>query len=366
MLEAVRSARGNDEFRAKWEKMTGGDGGLTAAYDSAVRDDVLDGEGVAAEVLFPDADVLGTGRIAASPFGSGLAGGAGTTPELALAGAKAHNRWLADFCAQSPDRRIGVAIIPILYDLDAAVAEIHAARELGLRGVLIPTRWFDQPAYHDPRYDVVWAACEALGMVLHTHSGSGPADYGLGRSMIAIYATEAYWWAARPLWVLLWAGVFERYPRPEVRRRRERRVVGARHHQQDGREVRGRPQHREDGQRVPRRAEDEAERVLPPQLRPRRVDAGRRGHRPPLRRRASGAGSGATISRIRRERSRTRGTGCGSASTTSPRRTRARMLGQNAADLYGVDTEKLAPLVERIGPTHDEVHGDALVEPVPA
>ena len=86
MLDAMQSARGNEEFRAKWEQMTGGDGGLTAAYDSVVRDEVLDREGVAAEVLFPDADVLGTGRIAASPFGSGLSGGAGTTPELALGG----------------------------------------------------------------------------------------------------------------------------------------------------------------------------------------------------------------------------------------------------------------------------------------
>ena len=30
--------------------------------------------------------------------------------------------------------------------------------------------------------------------------------------LIAIYATEAWWWAARPLWVMLWGGVFERHP----------------------------------------------------------------------------------------------------------------------------------------------------------
>ena len=40
----------------------------------AARNAILDDEGVAAEVLFPDADVLGTGRIASSPFGTGLAG----------------------------------------------------------------------------------------------------------------------------------------------------------------------------------------------------------------------------------------------------------------------------------------------------
>ena len=161
MREAMQKARGrgdNSEFMKQWNDQTDGDGGLLAAYDSDYRNKVLDIEGVAAEVLFPDADVLGTGRISASPFGSGLAGGAGNAPELALAGAKAHNRWLADFCKLEPHRRIGVALIPILYDIDAAVAEIEAAREMGLRGIMIPTRWFDQPAYHDPVYDRVWAA----------------------------------------------------------------------------------------------------------------------------------------------------------------------------------------------------------------
>ena len=33
-----------------------------------------------------------------------------------------------------------------------------------------------------------------------------------GPGMMAIYATEAYWWAARPFWVLIWSGVFERHP----------------------------------------------------------------------------------------------------------------------------------------------------------
>lgn len=365
MLEAVRGASQNEDFRAKWEKMTGGDGGLTAAYDSDVRDQVLDGEGVAAEVLFPDADVLGTGRIAASPFGSGLAGGAGTTPELALAGAKAHNRWLADFCAESPDRRIGVAIVPILYDLDAAVAEIQAARELGLRGVLIPTRWFDQPAYHDPRYDVIWATCEELEMVLHTHSGSGPQDYGLGRSMMAIYATEAYWWAARPLWVLLWAGVFERFPRlkyvvaengawwaPDILDKMDEKYVGGHNTEKLGNAFR------------------EELRMKPTEYFRRNcyLAASTPGVEDIARRHAVGLRSWlwgndlphpeGTFPHTRywiRERFR-----------DVPADEARRMLGLNAAELYGVDTEALAPLVARIGPTHDEVHGDALVEPIPA
>ena len=124
-MSALRElASSNEEFREEWEAKTG-DGGLLAAFDSDARNEKLDGEGVAAEVLFPDADVLGTGRVAASPFGSGLSSSGDSDRELVLAGAKAHNRWLADFCAKEPDRRIGVAVVPIVHDIDAAIAEIR-------------------------------------------------------------------------------------------------------------------------------------------------------------------------------------------------------------------------------------------------
>ena len=69
MREQIEMLRGsglmgdNQDFVRRWEKLTGGDGGLVAGYDSERRNEVLNNEGVAAEVLFPDADVLGTGRV---------------------------------------------------------------------------------------------------------------------------------------------------------------------------------------------------------------------------------------------------------------------------------------------------------------
>jgi len=208
-LEAGRMV--NTAFVEEWDEETG-DHDMKAGYDPDVRDAILDQEGVAAEVLFPDADVLGTGRLASSPFGSGLGSGADADPANVKAGARAHNRWLADFCATNPHRRLGVAVVPITAGVDDAVAEVQAAAAAGLRGVLIPTRWFDAPAYLDPAYDPVWAACAEAGLVLHTHSGAGPADYPLGPGFVSIYAAEAWWWAARPFWVLVLSGVFERHP----------------------------------------------------------------------------------------------------------------------------------------------------------
>jgi predicted TIM-barrel fold metal-dependent hydrolase len=202
----------NPTFVEEWDTETG-DHEMRAAYDPQVRDRILDQEGVAAEVLFPDADVLGTGRLAASPFGSGLASGVDADPSAVKAGARAHNRWLADFCRTNPNRRIGVAVVPVTAGVEEAVAEVHAVAELGLRGVMIPTRWFDRPAYIDPSYEPFWAACAEAGLVVHTHSGAGPSDYPLGPGIISIYAAEAWWWAARPFWVLLLSGVFDRHPR---------------------------------------------------------------------------------------------------------------------------------------------------------
>jgi predicted TIM-barrel fold metal-dependent hydrolase len=236
-LEAGRMV--DNEFVKEWNEETG-DHEMKAGYEPAVRDRILDQEGVAAEVLFPDADVLGTGRLASSPFGSGLASGVDSDPVAVKAGARAHNRWLADFCSTNPHRRIGVAVVPVTAGVDDAVAEVHAAADAGLRGAMIPTRWFDQPAYLDPSYEPFWAACEERGLVLHTHSGAGPADYVEGPGFVSIYAAEAWWWAARPFWVLLLSGVFERYPTlkysiaengawwvPDLIRRMDEKWIGA-------------------------------------------------------------------------------------------------------------------------------------------
>ena len=65
------SAPGRDEFREHWIADTG-DGGIHSVPDAHKRDALLDDDGVAAEVIFPDADVLGLGGVDSSPFGSGL------------------------------------------------------------------------------------------------------------------------------------------------------------------------------------------------------------------------------------------------------------------------------------------------------
>src|SRR5207249_10433300 len=52
--------------------------------------------------------------VAASPFGTGLAAGSQSDPAEAVAGSRAHNQWLAEFVAEEPNRRIGVAVVPAI------------------------------------------------------------------------------------------------------------------------------------------------------------------------------------------------------------------------------------------------------------
>ncbi|HTT86868.1 MAG TPA: amidohydrolase family protein [Acidimicrobiales bacterium] len=202
------SLRFNYDYIMGWEKDN--EEGLKGAFDPSVRDKELDTDGVAADLLFADADAI-TG-MASPPFGAGLLAGAIEDPELAFAGARAHNRFLADLCAQSPHRRGGIALVPITHDVARAVAEIEwVAAQPGLRGIMVPTLWRSRPPYNDAVYDPVWAACAEAGLPVHTHSGDAPMEeYG---EHTGVYLAEVVWWAVRPAWHLLFSGAFERHPR---------------------------------------------------------------------------------------------------------------------------------------------------------
>ena len=198
-----------DEINAEWRQ--GREADLAGAWDHDARTRVLDADGIAAEVIFPD----GITEMNMPPFGAGLSlPTEGIDGRLQWAGARAHNRWLAEFCQMAPERRAGVAIVPMLWDVGEAVREVRWARDAGLRGILIPSRWGSLDAHHHPKYEPLWAVCEELDMVVHLHSGAAPMeDYGEHLGMMGIYISEVVWWSVRPMWFLIWSGVFERHPR---------------------------------------------------------------------------------------------------------------------------------------------------------
>ncbi|MCI0545962.1 MAG: amidohydrolase family protein, partial [Candidatus Rokubacteria bacterium] len=177
-LEQARALRRSmeiEEINRNWRR--GIEKELTGAWDHAERLKVQDGDGIAVEVIFPD----GLTENNAPPFGAGLSvGPRGGEYRTQWAGARAHNRWLAEFCQMAPGRRLGVAVVPATWNVDEAVREVRWARQNGLGSIMIPVLWGPHAPYHHPKYDPLWAVCQELDVVIHFHSGPAPAEEYFG------------------------------------------------------------------------------------------------------------------------------------------------------------------------------------------
>ena len=145
------------------------------------------------------------------------------------AGIQAHNRWLADFCQEFPERRAGIGQV-FLNDIDDAIEDVHWIKEHGLRGgVLIPNvppdvKWV-KPLY-DPAYDRLWQVIQDLDMPINVHGGTGAPDYGNYPFSMLFYINEVGWYSQRPLVHFILGGVFERFPGSQVRHHRDGLFVG--------------------------------------------------------------------------------------------------------------------------------------------
>jgi predicted TIM-barrel fold metal-dependent hydrolase len=178
-------------------------------WDDAVRTAALDADGIAGEVIFPNTvppffPISGLVTIVPPP----------DEFELRLAGLRAHNRWLAEWCAAQPVRRAGVGQL-FLNDVDEAVADVHWIADHGLRGGALlppvpPGAGIDQ--LHSPVYEPLWAACAERGVILNVHGGGGTPDLGMHAASLPLFVLEAGFYSHRPLWSLVMAGVFDRHP----------------------------------------------------------------------------------------------------------------------------------------------------------
>ena len=178
-------------------------------WDPTVRARELDREGIAGEVIFPDGSQKNH-----PPFSYSFFKGKKASPELRAAGARAHNRWLAELCQSAPKRHAGIALVA-MEDVDEAVREIRWARKNNLfGGVLLPALPLatdgEEAFWHHPRYEPVWNVCEELDMPLNTHATNSGVTFG-GSPLIGII--ENHFTTYRPFWMFLWGGVFERHPK---------------------------------------------------------------------------------------------------------------------------------------------------------
>jgi predicted TIM-barrel fold metal-dependent hydrolase len=186
---------------------------LSENWDSDLHLNDLEDDGVVGEVLFPNTT---------PPFYPGTvftAPGPETQSEYEhrWAGLQAHNRWLVDFCALVPGRRAGVAQV-FLDDLDDTLNTLEWIKKVGLTGGILlpgisPSSKTD-PLYA-PRYERVWAACQDLEIPINQHTGTtgAPTNHTSGAVAGAVRIIENRFFTYRNVWHLIFAGVFERYPR---------------------------------------------------------------------------------------------------------------------------------------------------------
>lgn len=178
--------------------------GMDAQWDSTARSNALETQGVVAEVLFPNGQPFQVNRF------DDLARGA--DPELEAEGRRAYNRWLADFCAETPGRRAGQAVVSFA-DVDQAIADIHWAKEHGLRGIMMPGLYEGGTNFFDPVLDPIWATIEEVGLPISQHGGAGLPGYSApGFAAIMTVAIENGFYSNRSLWQMIAGGVFDRFP----------------------------------------------------------------------------------------------------------------------------------------------------------
>ncbi|WP_405837315.1 amidohydrolase [Streptomyces platensis] len=178
-------------------------------WNSARRLAELEADGIVAEVVFPNTIppfFPSAALMAPAP--------SGTDAEQRWAGLRAHNRWLADFCAEAPGRRAGVAQI-LLNDVDEAVREVRRTKEAGLTGgIMLPGTppGSGLPELHSTYYDPLWAACAELDVPVNHHGGSASPPLGDEPAARAVFMVETTWFSHRALWHLIFGGVFHRHP----------------------------------------------------------------------------------------------------------------------------------------------------------
>jgi len=199
-------------------------GGELGSCDPYRRMREVEAEGVVAEVMHPD------GPLSLAPFFP--SNYSVVSPEIRAAGATAHNRWLIDFCSADPKRLIGAHLIYPYPDMNAAVAQCRLAAESGTKAIMPPQQagvdGDPLPSFVDAYYDPMWAACQDLGLVVQIHAGWGNPQGGLDALMamaagmasdnLSSLIAEALdtFGERKPLWQLMFSGVFDRFPRLKV------------------------------------------------------------------------------------------------------------------------------------------------------
>jgi hypothetical protein len=181
---------------------------MSAGFSAEATLSDMDREGVDAALLFPTAGMF-------VPWADHV------DRETAASLCRAYNLWLKDYCAADPGRLKGVALLP-LQSIDVAVAELRRAVEADghVAFVMRPNPLLGR-FLHDPAYDRLYEAAEALGVpvIVKELMGSVLPTIGADRFPGPTYQAKA---VAEPFELMLaflsffGANLAERFPRLQV------------------------------------------------------------------------------------------------------------------------------------------------------
>ena len=281
--------------------------------------------------------------------------------EHRLAGIRAHNRWLVDFCADYPDRRAGIGQI-FLNDVDDAIDDV--ALDQGARAARR-----HPAAQHPARREVGDAALRPrlrppLGAVRGARDpGQRPRRHRLARLRHAtptaalLQISEVGLLLAATVRAVHPLGRLRALPAAQVRHDRDGLRLDPAAARAARRHDREHPRHRSIGELRTRRStsctrsatEYFHQNCWVGVSQPGPADAA-------VRKPWAPTGScGAATTRTTRGRGRSRVSTCGRCSTTPTRRSCRPILAGNAAKLYDFDLAALQPIADQYGPTVAEI-----------
>ena len=169
-----------------------------SGYDATKRIADQQRDGIAAEVIYPTVGMVLCGH-----------------PDVDYKRAcfDAYNRWITDYCSESPDRLLGCGQTA-LRSVAEGIADIEAIKAAGLRGVMMPGSPGTEEDYDDPIWDPFWEAAVALGLPLSFHiltaKGAGWRGPRLNSFMSIIRSIQDI------MGTLVFGGVFDRHPNLKV------------------------------------------------------------------------------------------------------------------------------------------------------
>jgi len=131
-----------------WDKWPG-------PWDPKARIGDMDLDGVEIEVLYPS--------MARNFYGLH-----GQDTPLQLAGIRAYNDWIVEYCAAVPGRLFAVSMLSVL-DIGWSVEEMKRCARLGHKGVMLPPGLPESMSYADPAFEPIWTMAEDMDLPVHFH-----------------------------------------------------------------------------------------------------------------------------------------------------------------------------------------------------